>query len=71
MKKNVNKISNEFEKILNEEFQHKVESKAKLQDHSETHDSVSKKENNKLMDSKNEKTVKKNDPIGTGDEKKG
>lgn len=75
MKKNVNKVSNEFEKILNEEFQHRGESKSKSQDHSESRECVGKKDgkdiDNKGIGLKNYESTKKNDPKTSGDDKTG
>lgn len=72
MKKNVNKISNDFEKMLNEEFQTKWESKSKGQDIVESQNNTHKKdekdsgnngkpkhEDNKKNDSKTNEDDKK------------
>lgn len=39
MKKNVNKVSSDFEKLLNDEFQNKWETKPKSQEIAETQES--------------------------------
>ena len=73
MKKNVNKISNEFEKMLNEEFQTKWESKSKSQDVVESQSGNNKKDekdsDNNMADAKHEDN-KKNDPKTSVDDKK-
>lgn len=73
MKKNVNKISNEFEKMLNEEFQTKWESKSKSQDVVESQSNNKKdekdSENNNTADTKHEDS-KKIDPKTSVDDKK-
>uniref|UniRef100_A0A2A4JEW9 Bromo domain-containing protein n=1 Tax=Heliothis virescens TaxID=7102 RepID=A0A2A4JEW9_HELVI len=73
MKKNVNKISNDFEKMLNEEFQAKWESKSKSQDVVEPQDNANKKDENAAdtvtTDTKTEDN-KKSDPKTSGDDKK-
>lgn len=72
MKKNVNKISNEFEKMLNEEFQSKWDSKSKSQDVVESQNNNNKKDekdsDNNTADAKHEDT-KKNDPKTSVDDK--
>lgn len=73
MKKNVNKISNDFEKMLNEEFQSKWESKNKSQDVAESQNNSNKKDE-KDSDSNNAEAKhednKKIDPKTSGDDKK-
>lgn len=67
MKRNVNKAANEFEKLLNEEFQNKNDGKSKPQDISESHDKKDGKDDAKGADLKNDETTKKE---RTGDDKK-
>lgn len=74
MKKNVNKISSEFEKMLNEEFQNKWESKSKTQDVADSQDNTNKKDEKDSVDAtiaevKNEDN-KKSDPKSSADDKK-
>lgn len=68
MKRNVNKVAADFEKILSEEFQTKWESKNKSQQNdADNHDTTEKKDekgdnnNNKNQISKNEDYGKKAD----------
>ncbi|KAG6447505.1 uncharacterized protein LOC115441782 isoform X2 [Manduca sexta] len=72
MKKNINKISNEFEKMLNEEFQTKWESKQKSVD--DSHDTHKKKGDVDCDSHKNEAKHddcnKKPDPKNAVDDKK-
>lgn len=73
MKKNVNKISNDFEKMLNEEFQNKWETKAKSQDVDDCQDNSNKKDEKDAEITKSEikaEDNKKTDPKANGDEKK-
>ncbi|XP_075980675.1 mitoshell isoform X3 [Anticarsia gemmatalis] len=73
MKKNVNKISNEFEKMLNEEFQNKWETKGKSQDVNDGQDNSNKKSEKDAdmtkTETKNEDN-KKSDSKTSGDDKK-
>lgn len=74
MKKNVNKISSEFEKLLNNEFQNKWENKAKSQDN-ESQDKSKNKKDEKDGDAnkhefKNDDTSKKIDNKTCGDDTK-
>lgn len=74
MKKNVNKISSEFEKLLSEELQNKWENKPKSQDN-ESHDNSKNKKDEKDGDSNkhefnNDDTNKKIDNKTSGDDKK-
>lgn len=72
MKKNVNKISNDFEKMLNEEFQNKWENKTKSQDVADCQDKIKKDEKDTEINKSEIKTEdkKNNDPKTSGDEKK-
>lgn len=65
MKKNVNKVSNEFEKLLNEEFQHKGDKAKAQEDANECKKEVESKSN----DSRNDETTKKNDSKNRDDKK--
>ncbi|KAI5637822.1 bromodomain-containing protein [Phthorimaea operculella] len=72
MKKNVNKISEEFEKILNEEFSN---NKTKSQDHSESQGVANSKKDERdaetnITDTKNEDAGKKPNSKQSGDDKK-
>ncbi|KAM3957953.1 mitoshell [Aphomia sociella] len=74
MKKNINKVSHDFEKILSDEFQNKWENKSKISDNTESN-SVTNKKDNKNNDTnssetKNDDSNNKNDPISNGDDKK-
>ncbi|CAB3234411.1 unnamed protein product [Arctia plantaginis] len=72
MKKNVNKISNDFEKMLNEEFQNKWENKTKSQDVADCQDKIKKDEKDAEINKSEIKTEdnKNNDSKTSGDEKK-
>lgn len=67
MKRNVNKAANEFEKLLNEEFQNKSDSKGKSQENNESHDRKDGKDDAKSDCPKSDETTKKE---RTGDDKK-
>lgn len=73
MKKNVNKISNDFEKMLNEEFQTKWESKSKSQDVVDCQDNTNKKDEKdsdpNTTEAKSEDN-KKSDTKTSGEDKK-
>ncbi|XP_049875879.1 uncharacterized protein LOC126373689 [Pectinophora gossypiella] len=75
MKKNVNKISSEFEKLLNEEFQSKWENKPKSQDNAEPQDTSKNKKDEKecethTTDNKQDDASKKLESKTSGDDKK-
>lgn len=56
MKKNVNKVSSEFEKLLTEEFQNKNDAKAKSQENcADNHEQVTETLNNNNNDEETEK----------------
>ncbi|XP_026756340.2 uncharacterized protein LOC113516159 [Galleria mellonella] len=72
MKKNVNKVSSDFEKMLSDEFQNKWENKPKTVDNNESH-AVTNKKDDKISDTKSLETKndnnKKRDLITNGDDK--
>lgn len=75
MKKNVNKISSDFEKLLNDEFQNKWEAKPKAQENAETQESSKSKKDEKESETnstevKHDDANKKADSKTSGDDKK-
>lgn len=67
MKRNVNKAANEFEKLLNEEFQNKNDGKGKPLENNESHNRKDGKDDAKAVDLKSDEATKKDK---TGDDKK-
>ncbi|XP_063829672.1 uncharacterized protein LOC135078990 isoform X1 [Ostrinia nubilalis] len=76
MKKNVNKVSADFEKMLNDEFQNKWDSKTKSQENTDgqnntnTNKKDEKENDNNNAESRNDEPNKKNDAKINADEKK-
>ncbi|XP_072944779.1 uncharacterized protein mtsh [Epargyreus clarus] len=74
MKRNVGKISTEFEKMLNDEFQNKLEPKTKSQDNVVPQEPASKKQDKDIdrhkTELKNEESTNKNDKKPVDDGKK-